>query len=263
MSFYEWLFSMAEYPIIDNPVVNGRWGLLHILTLLCSILAIIGIAFIYKYSKNKEKTRKIILFTLAGILLFFDIVIKFVRFHNYWNQLTFKQVMWILLPRPWCAISGWSLILCGVVNKNFFYNYASTTALLCAIMFFICPGVGYNNKYILFDNLYSIVTHCVLLIMSISLITLRYADFRYTKHIWKEALALILTIIYAIIMIILKFESDPMYFMPNGDIQTGILGISYILYIILYVVFLLLYFNTFYIITERTKIKNIFKNKNK
>lgn len=254
MTFYEWLFSMGEKPLIDNPVINGRWGLFHILTLVFCVCAIVGLYFIVRYSKNKEKARKIIIIVLASLILFFEVMMRVVRFHNYYNELTFRQAMWILLPRPWCAISCWALMISVLVDKKFFYNYASLSALLCAIMFFACPGVGFNNQIILFENLYSIVTHALLLIMSVSLITLKFADFRY-KGIWKEAICFVVTVLYSLVMIYVGFERDPMYFMPNGDIQAGILGISYGLYLPLYILFVLLYINAFYLVTERKTIK--------
>lgn len=257
MSFYVWLFSMAEKPLIDNPVINGRWGLFHILTLVFCILTIIGLALIFKFSKNKKKVGRIIIITLASLILFFEVMMRFVRFYNYFNELTFRQAMWILLPRPWCAISCWVLMISVLVNKKFFYNYASLSALLCSIMFFACPGVGFNNQIILFENLYSIVTHALLLIMSISLMTLKFADFRY-KGIWKEAICFGVTVLYSLLMVYIKFEADPMYFMPNGDIQVGILGISYGLYLVIYIAFILLFINSFYLIYDR---KSIFKKR--
>ena len=91
MSFYVWLFSMAEKPLIDNPVINGRWGLFHILTLVFCILTIIGLALIFKFSKNKKKVGRIIIITLASLILFFEVMMRFVRFYNYFNELKQKQ----------------------------------------------------------------------------------------------------------------------------------------------------------------------------
>ena len=263
MTFKEWLFSMAEKPLIYNPVVNGRWGLLHIITLLISIALILTFYFIYKKIDNKEKFRKIVIFSLTSLILFFEIMMRFVRFVNYANELTLYRVVWILIPRPWCAIAGWALLLSPFINKKFFYNFASLSSLLCAAIFFVCPGVGFNNKYILFENLYSICTHALLLIMSISCITLKFTDFTY-KNIWKEAICYVLTFAYALFIIfVLKMERDPMYFMPNGDIQAGILGLSYGVYLPLYILFLLTYVNAFYLIQDRKNVKNFFKKINK
>lgn len=263
MTLYEWLFSMAEKPLIDNPVINGRWGLFHILTLVFCICCIVGLYFIAKCSKNREKTSRIIVAVLAALILFFEMMMRVVRFHNYYNELTFRQAMWILIPRPWCAISCWALMLSVLIDKKFFYNFASLSALLCSIMFFACPGVGFNNKIILFENFYSIATHSLLLIMSVSLITLRFTDFKY-KEVWKFAICLVVIVLYSLLMIYIGFERDPMYFMPNGDIQAGILGISYGLYLPLYILFLFLYVNVFYLIAERKKIKELrLRRKNK
>jgi phosphoglycerol transferase MdoB-like AlkP superfamily enzyme len=44
MTFKEWLFSMAEKPLIDNPVINGRWGLLHIITMIICVAVILAIS---------------------------------------------------------------------------------------------------------------------------------------------------------------------------------------------------------------------------
>lgn len=259
MSFKEWLFSMAEKPLIDNPVINGRWGLLHIITLIISISLIVAFCFIVKKVANKEKARKIIIISLASVLLFFEVVMRFVRFVGYFNELTFWRAVWIIIPRPWCAISSWALMLSLLIRKKFFYNFASMSALLCSVIFFICPGVGFNNQYILFENLYSICTHALLLIMSISLITLKYTSFDY-KEIWKEAICFVVSFIYALFVIfVLKMERDPMYFMPNGDIQAGILGIPYGLYLPIYIIFLLIYINAFYLVNDRKNVKQFFK----
>ena len=158
------------------------------------------------------------------------------------------MVMRTLLPRPWCAISCWCLILSAFIKKKFFYNYTAISGLLCAIVFFAYPTVGFNNKYILFENLYSIVTHSLLLTGCVSIMTLRLTDFDY-RTCWKEALCLGVTVVYAFIEIfVLGIEKDPLYFMPNGEIQE-IVGMSYPLYLPLYIVFLAVWFGAYYFVT--------------
>ena len=202
---------------------------------------------------------------LASLILFFELTKRFVSGRNaiVGGRLTFLEAVSILLPRPWCAISCWMIMISVLVNKKFFYNFASISALLCSLIFFACPGVGFNNKYILFDNLYSIVTHALLLTTSISMIVLKVTDFRY-KGIWKEAICFVATFVYALIEIfVLKIEHDPLYFMPEGDIQADIFGISYGLYIVIYIAFLLLFINTFYLINDRQNVKKLFKRNKK
>ena len=73
MTFSEWLFDD-----FNNPPIQGQWKLLHILTMLISIAFIFAFYYIVKYSKNKEKTRKIILFTLVSLILLFEIASRMV-----------------------------------------------------------------------------------------------------------------------------------------------------------------------------------------
>ncbi len=248
MSFIDWLFGG-----VNNPYVDGRWGLLHILTLVICVGCIFGFYFIVKKAKNPEKMRSRIICTMAAAIAFFEIMIRFVRLMSlyYFQQVAFdiNTLAWVLIPRPWCAISCWLLMACVFVKKPFFYNFASLSALLCSVIFFSYPGVGYNSKYILFDNLYSIVTHALLLTMSITLIVLKFTDFRY-KHMLKLVISFALTFVYALFLIyVLEIEPDPMYFMPGGDIQEDILGISYGLYLFLYCLLLVVYVNAFHLVT--------------
>ena len=261
MSFSDWLFGG-----IENPVINGRWGLFHILTLVTCVLCIVAFYFIVKKAQNREKARSCIAYFLAGAIAFFEVMIRFVYFMKlyYFHQpeMDGTGVLWILIPKPWCAVSCWLLVACVFVKKAYFYNFASLSALLCSVIFFSYPGVGYNNEIILFENLYSIVTHALLLTMSITLIVLKFTDFRY-KYFGKLAIGLVLTYVYALVQVFwLKTYADPMYFMPNGDIQANILQISYGLYLCLYILLILVYVNAFHLIGDRATVKAFFtKNK--
>jgi len=247
MTFKQWLFS--SYP---NTPHAGQWGPVHIAVLLTCIATIVAIALIFR--KRSEKTRKTVLWVLVGIILFFEItrrVLNFIKMDTY----TLEGVLYNLVPRPWCAIACWSLIISAFVRKKFFYNFASITALLCAIIYFAYPGAGFNDKYFLFENVYSITTHSMLLVTSISLITLKFTDFRY-KGMWKELICLAVVYLYAALEIP-YFKNDPLYFMPEGDIQ-HILGVCYAAYLIIYIVFITIYVNLFYLINDR---KNVFKKR--
>lgn len=249
MTFKEWIFS--SYP---NPEINGQWGLLHIATLVVCITAIVVIALLLK--NKSEKAKRIVLWVLVSLIFMFELtrrIIGFILMTNF----HIRDVLYILLPRPWCAISCWALMISVVVNKKWLYNFASFSSLLCAIIFFAYPGVGFNNVYMLFENVYSICTHALLLITSITLITLKFTKFEY-KTIWKDLICLAVVILYTFIEIyLLKIESDPMYFMPNGDVQS-ILGVSYPLYLTIYLVFMFVYINLFYLIGDRQNVKNFF-----
>lgn len=250
MSFKDWLFSSYE-----NPSINGQWGWLHILTLVICIGIIVAISLLMR--GKSTKTKKIVLYVIAGLILFFELARRIINFskNTDWSA---NNICYILMPRPWCAISCWVLMASVILNKTFFYNFASTTSLICTLIFFAYPGVGFNNQYILFENLYSIVTHSLILIMSILLITLKFTKFEY-KTIWKEAICFAVLLLYVFFEIyVLKIEADPMYFMPGNDVM-DILSLSYGAFLPLYILFMFIYFNIFYLIDDRKSVKKLFQ----
>lgn len=248
MKFIEWLFS--SFP---NPHIDGQYGLLHIITLIL-IATIVVVSTILLKNKN-EKTKKIVLWTIVGILIFFEVSRRIINFCKT-TDFSSNNILKILLPRPGCAISVWLVIIAMFVNKKFFYNFTSIIGILSAGIFFIYPGVGFNNQYILFENLYSIVTHSLFFIASICFITYKFTDFKY-KTAWKELLCFLIMLVYVFLEIVLKIEGDPFYFMPGNDVQE-IVGVNYGLFLTLYLVFVAIYFNMFYLIGDR---KSVFKKK--
>ena len=54
MTFKEWAYS--SYP---NPSIDGQWGLLHITTLIASIVIIMTLSILFR--NKDEKQRKIVL----------------------------------------------------------------------------------------------------------------------------------------------------------------------------------------------------------
>lgn len=257
MTFYDWLFGG-----FDNPFKKGQWGPLHIATLVVAIALVVAFYFLVKRAKNKDKVKKIILYSLAAAILFFEItsrVLYFIKLYAlHQPEMEGLNAIWIILPKPWCAIACWAIMASVLVKKEFFYNYASLSALLCSLIFFAYPGVGYNNVYLLFFNWYSILTHALLLVSSLTMIVLKFTSFRY-KEFWKLAVCFALTFVYGLIEIyILKIQSDPMYFMPGGDIQAGILNISYGLYLFIYITLIVVYVNAFYLIEDRAAVKSFF-----
>ena len=236
MSVADWFFT--RYPGASHV---KPWGLGEILTLILCIAIIVTLAILFK--KKDDKTKRIVLWVLVGLIIFFEVVRRIANLISNTNY-TFNSYLHILLPRPWCAIACWTLIVCVISKKKCIYNFASITALLCAIIFFAYPGVGFKSPYFLFDDLYSVATHSLLLITSISLMTLGFTDFNY-KEFWKVGVCYAVIFVYSILEIyVLKIEHDPMYFMPNNDVQ-DILSISYGLYLTIYIIFTLFYFNLF------------------
>lgn len=239
ISLHDWIFSV--YP--PNSGINGTWGILHIITLIAVVAIIVAMPFLFR--AKSEKTRRIVIFTIAALIFIFELSRRIINFSR-GEQMDFTAVMRTFLPRPWCAISCWCFMASVIVNKKFFYNFTAATSFLCTLIFFAYPTVGFNNKYILFENLYSICTHALLMIGAITLITLKFTDFDYKKDVWKELICLAVTFVYAFIEIfLLKIEADPLYFMPGNEAQ-GVLGLEYPVYLVVYILFLIVYFCAFY-----------------
>ena len=248
MTFKDWIFSSY-----DNPRVNGQFGTLHILA-LCFIALFVVVSTLLLKNKS-DKVKRIVLICIASTILLFETTRRIVNLIKT-EQHTLLGTLKTLLPRPGCAISCWLVMIAVVVNKKFFYNVASIIGLLCGVIFFAYPEAGFNNQYILFENLYSIVTHTLFVSACFCFITYKFTDFRY-KNIKKELLMLLILAIYVALEMIFKIEADPFYFMPNNDVQE-IVGMGYPLFIILYVIFVVAYYNAYYLIHDR---KNIFKKK--
>lgn len=251
MTFKEWLLGPKE-----NPSMNNQWGALHISTLLICIALIIAFAFIFR--NKDEKVRRRVIIVLASIILFFEITRRLIN--SYTNiEMTFNSFLYHLLPRPWCAISCWCIIIAVFSKKQFMYNAACYTSLLCAIIFFAYPSAGYNNQYITFANTYSICTHMLLLITSITFITLKFTKFNY-KEMWKDLIVVGIIFVYSVLEIwVLNISSDPLYYMPDNDVQ-NIVGLGYGLYVVLYFVFIAVYINMFYLISDFNTAKEYIQN---
>lgn len=239
MSFHDWLYSV--YP--ENAAINGQWGLLHIATLL--LCAGVCVALYCLFRNTTEKTRQCVILVLAMVILAFELTRRVINLSR--GCVTFTDYARTLLPRPWCAISCWTLILAVFVKRRWLYNFAAMTALLNALVFFAYPSVGFNHRVILFENLYSICTHALLLVSAITLMSLGLTDFQLKKRmLLQQGGMVLLTYVYAFAEIfLLKIEADPLFFMNGNDVQT-ILGVSYPLYLVMYAVFLCVYFSAFF-----------------
>ncbi|MBO7218782.1 MAG: YwaF family protein [Clostridia bacterium] len=255
MSFIEWLYS--SYP---NPHVDGQYGLLHILTMLF-IVAFIVVSSILLRNKS-DKTKRIVLFVLVSIILILGVTRRIVNLCKT-TDYTVNNILSILLPRPGCAISCWLVIAATIINKKFFYNFSSIIAILCGVIFFAYPEAGFNNQYLLFENIYSIFTHTLFLISGVCFITYGFTDFKY-KNAWKELICLGVLLVYVLLEIyVLKIEGDPFYFMPQNDVQ-DIVGLGYGIYLPGYLAFIAVYLNAYYLIPFfKNKISNKSSNKKK
>ena len=239
MGFIDWICS--TYP---NQNVDGQYGLLHILTMVICAAVVVGSSLLLR--GKSDKTKRTVLFVYAASLVLFGLVRRVVGF-CVTEEFTTNRVLRILLPRPGCAIACWLVIIATIVNKKWMYNISAIVGILCAVIFFAYPSVGFTKKYILFEELYSIVTHSVFLTASICFITYKLTDFKYNK-IWKELVGIAVLVAYSFIEVyVLKIDPDPFYFLPKNEVQE-IVGMGYGMYLPLYLVFMFVYINVFYFI---------------
>ncbi len=240
MTFYDWIYSI--YPA--DSVTNGRWGTLHICVVLLCITAIVLISLLRNKSEA-VRTRTIRILALAIFVL--EVTRRVINLSR-GETADLNSFLHLMLPRPWCAISCWFTMATALTRKKVLYNFSAMNNLLCALVFFAYPSVGFNHKVILFENFYSIATHSLLLISSVSMMTLKLTDFRYEKHELVKTGALLCCVFgYASALILLKIEKDPLYFMPGNDVQ-AFLGVNYSAFLVIYTVFLFVYFNAFYLV---------------
>lgn len=168
MSFIDWLTSNAP----SQP--TAPWGWCHIAT-LCLCLAVIVV--LARTLRNKsQKAKNITLYILVGLLLVFEIARRVINLCTTTDR-SAHNILYILAFRPWCAISSFVLMISIFIKKDWFYNFASTSGLLCTIIFFAYPGVGFRQNYLVFEDIYSIATHSIILILSLTLITLKFTCF--------------------------------------------------------------------------------------
>ncbi len=251
MTFLDWLYS--HYP--ENSACNGRYGLLHISVMVGMVLFSLLIYFLFR--KSSIKCRENVIKVLAVLVLIFEISRRVINISRGIND--FDTLLYVLLPRPWCAISCWFLIFTAFLKKTSLYNFTSANALLCALIFFSYPAVGFNDRYILFENVYSIGTHTLLFVSAVSTISLGLTNFEIKKKTIMPFIIMLLSVFaYAFIEIfLLNVEPDPLYFMSGNDVQS-FFGVNYGAYLIIYVLFLAFYFSLFYIVQY---FANKFKNK--
>lgn len=238
MTLHDWIYSV--YPA--NAAINGRYGPLHIGVMLLCVGLILAIACL----RNKsDRVRYRTLLILAASIAVLEITRRVINLSKGYTDLL--SLARVLLPRPWCAISCWMTMAAVATRKRLLYNFSAMISLLCALVFFAYPSVGFNHRVILFENFYSITTHSLLLVTSISMMTLGFTDFRMDKQEIKKTAAMLACVYgYAAAEILLKIEPDPLYFMPGNEVQ-AFLGVGYAPFLVIYAAFLAFYFSVFYL----------------
>ena len=166
MKFSDWFYS--NYDNVSSVPIKGQWGFLHITVLVLVIAFIVASSILLK---NKDrKTKRIVLWVMVGILLLFGITRRIAIFTKN-GFVDLNYFIHVMLPRPGCAISCWLIIISVIADKKFLYNITVILGMISAVIFFAYPGVGFNHSILLFENIYSIVTHAIILSACVCFIT--------------------------------------------------------------------------------------------
>ena len=127
MTFKQWLLS--ELP---NPR-QSPYTTLYLISLVCLIAFVVISSILLKNKSQKTKRNVMMVFALTITVV--AVVRKVVNFVKTPDE-TLHDVLWILLSRPGCAISGLLATIAVVINKKWAYTFASLIGLLCGTAFF-------------------------------------------------------------------------------------------------------------------------------
>ena len=244
MTFMDWLKN-ENNPRLDKS--EYLYGPRHIMLLVITVLLCFGIYFLFR--KRSDKTKRIMFTVCVTILLLFEIATRVV---NLWfaESYTLENVAKIILPMHICSVMVWVFIIAVYRNNKMLLRYSAIAGLLATFAFLAYPAVGINQKYMAFTNVYSTFSHMLGFVLCVSLMSLRYVDFRF-KHIWQPYLCLIIMFTYGYLLNWHIFPGSDYMYMRNDPLE---LGLSFP-YQYLYCGILVVYVFMFYFINLFTRKK--------
>lgn len=234
---------------ITLPKSEYLYGTRHIIVLALTFILTLAVYFIFR---NKSDKAKNILFKCFGFFfLFWEISTRIVNLIIA-EGLTFEKILEILLPMHICSVMVWIFIIAIFSKNQVLINFGAIGGILATIAFLLYPAVGLHQVYINFTNLYSITSHMVGFICSISLISLGKTKFEM-KKIWQTYLCVALMFCWGAVVNFLIFPGSDYMYMINDPLE---LGLPFP-YQILYAAIIGLYVLAFYLVPfVKNKIKS-------
>ena len=215
----------------------------HILTIV--LVALIStIAVVWGRKKATQKQKNGFLWVMFGILLAFEIVSMSLELIEGGNYMVF-------IPMHFSTIMLWMVVLVIGTKNQHLLNIAGMGGILAGLGFFANPVVGFNAEVLKFGNYYSIITHGIVMISGIFITACGYAKYKW-KYSWSMALFIVFVYVYSFFQNFVWFEdTNYLYYSIN------VLPIPYGWFLTLYIMLLLTYFTSFYLIYEKShKPKN-------
>ena len=246
MSFLDWITN-SNNPDLDKS--EYLFGTRHIIMLAITFILCVGLSLLFR--KRSEKSKNVLLYSLASILLFFEITTRIV---NLWilDVYNVKTILDVLLPMHICSVMVWVIII-GIFSKSkILLNYSAIVGFLATLAFLLYPAVGINQKYMAFTNIYSTVSHMIGFTISILLMTLKRVEFKFSK-IWQPYLCLIIMFTWGYLLNWVIFPGSDFMYMRNDPLGLELNFHYYFLYIPILIVYVL----SFYVISACFKKKRV------
>ncbi len=208
----------------------------HLITLAIVLVATLLVVFIF--NKKSMKAKRTFLWIMVSILLVLEItsrVVHFIKGGDFFSS--------TVIPMHFCSIMVWMIIIATFTNNKHMYTLSAMGGLIATIAFLLYPSVGFNKEVLKFSQYYSIISHSIGFVVSIFLITGGFASFKL-KNIWIGAVFLVANYIYAFLL--------NYWLMPNNNFMyysENLLPVPFGVWILIYILFVLTYFSSFYFVT--------------
>ena len=238
----------------NNPILEQSeymYGTRHLLILLCVTILAVMLSIIF--SSKSKKSQQILLYVLAGILLFFEISIRIVNLIVI-SEYSFKNIATIILPREICSIMVWVFIITIFTKKQVLYNFSVIGGLLATVIFLLYPAVGLNRTYMSFACIYSVVSHMIAFIYGVLMLSFGLVRFEFNK-IWHIYLCFVIMFLWGVLLDFVIFPGENYMYLINDPLQLNVK----VPYQIIYGIALVIYVAIYYIVSY-LKLK-IIKNK--
>lgn len=234
------------------PKAEYMYGTRHLIVLLIVVMASVLLSIYFSQKSQKAKQR--LLYSLASVLLFFEITSRIVDFFITPN-IDFGMVLKILLPMEMCSVVVWVFIIAIFTKKRVLYEFSAIVGLFATLAFLLFPAVGLNRTYMSFTCIYSTVSHMVGFVCAILIMTLGFVKFEL-KKIWQVYLCYAIMFAWGVLLDLVIFPGSNYMYVLEDPLE---LNMKFP-YQVLYLAIIAIYTLAFYLIPY---LKQKFEKKSK
>ncbi len=246
MSFSDW-WTNSNNPKLSKS--EYMWSFKHILMIAIAISITVLLSIIFY--KKSEKAKNILLKVLASILLFFEILSRIVNLIIL-DVYSFQNIFKIIMPLHICSVAVWVLIIGIFTKKQILLNFTSIVAILATVAFLLQPAVGINRVYLSFTCLYSVTSHILGFVVSVLLITLKFAKFEF-KKIYQIFLCFTVMFLWGVIVdfVILPGNTENYMYLMSDPLELNLSFPYHLLYIVILSAYISIYYLVYYLVNKK------------